>query len=53
MAWPQKTVFETSLDRVLSEPVASTALIAKYQVPGVSEAVYAVVDAPFTVAVCV
>jgi hypothetical protein len=49
----QKTVLETSLERALSAPVESTALIAKYQVPGVSAVVYEVVAAPFTVAVCV
>ncbi len=46
----QRTVFETSLVFALSAPVESTALIAKYQVPGARFVVKVVVPAPETLA---
>ena len=49
----QKTVFETSFVLALSLPVESSAVTAKYHVPGDNVAVYVVFDAPLTLAFCV
>ena len=46
----QRTVFETSLVFALSAPAESTAVTAKYQVPGVRFVVNVVVLAPDTLA---
>jgi len=49
----QNTVLVTSFVFALSAPVESSAVTAKYQVPGVNVAVYVVLVAPLTLAFCV